>query len=80
MFNSNFSKKHLSEIFIDFDDTDENIHRLGDVCNILKSDSEDRDFYYLYYRKVKSNDDNSGIIKDVRKFCDGLYKAVINVE
>lgn len=78
MFTSNFSKKHLKEVKVAFGKNEENIRRLEEVCNILKSDSADKDFYYLFYRKERADksSDAGGDISDIKEFCRKLYDSV----
>lgn len=76
MFNSNFSKKHLGEMLIAFEKNDKvKVKMFKEVCNILKADYGDKDFYYLFYRRKESSEGNSGMIDDIGNFCRGLYAA-----
>lgn len=78
MFNSNFSKKHLGDVLIAFGKGEKvKVKKLHEVCNILKSDSSDKDFYYLFYRRKEPTKTGSGKIEDIEQFCRGLYNAVI---
>lgn len=76
MFNSNFSKKHLGKVRVAFGEgTDVKVKNLKEVCNLLKSDMDDKDFYYLFYRRKEPNESESGKIDDIGQFCSGLYDA-----
>lgn len=78
MFISNFSKKHLQETLIVFGKSEKSkIKKLGDVCNLLKAESAEKDFYYLFYRRQEENEERSGKIEDIEQFCEGLFKSVI---
>ena len=78
VFISNFSKHHLGETLIVFGKEDKQItKKLKDVCNLLKADSEeDKTFYYLFYRRGKADENNSGKIDNVEGFCEGLFEAI----
>lgn len=76
MFNSNFSKEHLGNMLVTFG-KNEKTKRLRNVCNLLKSDLSNRNFYYLFYRRGEPSETCSGKIDDIDKFCGGLFKAVI---
>lgn len=76
MFNSNFSKEHLGNTLVTFG-KNEKTKQLKDVCNLLKSDLADRNFYYLFYRRGEPSETSSGKIDDIDKFCDGLFRAVV---
>ena len=81
MFNSNFSKKHLGEVLIAFGKKDNyKVKKFNEVCNILKSDVEGKDFYYLFYRRKKPTEIDSGKIENVNRFCRGLYNSVVLYE
>lgn len=79
VFISNFSKQHLGETLIVFGkDNNQSIKKLKNVCNLLKSDSEDeKTFYYLFYRRGETDADQSGKIRNVEKFCEGLFEAIV---
>lgn len=82
MFNSNFSKTHLGEVLVSFGKSgNPKVKKLKDVCKLLRSESNDKDFYYLFYRRTEPNEKSSGKIDNIDKFCSGLYeKAVYSAE
>lgn len=77
MFNSNFSKEHLGNTLVTFG-KNEKAKQLKDVCNLLKSDIADRNFYYLFYRRGEPSKTSSGKIDNVADFCEGLFEAVVS--
>lgn len=79
MFNSNFSKIDLGKVPIAFGKGKEDrVEKLSDVCKLLKSDSGDKDFYYLFYRRTEETKEYSGKIDDIVGFCNEIYNTVIN--
>lgn len=78
IFTSNFSKDHLSKVLVTFDGK-EQPERLEKVCNLLKSNKsdDDKDFYYLFYRRREAENDKPGKIEDVCEFCTGLINACL---
>lgn len=79
MFNSNFSKAHLGEVLISFGKSgNPKVKKLKDVCKLLRSESDEKDFYYLFYRRAEPGEKNNGKINDIEKFCSGLYEKAVS--
>lgn len=78
IFTSNFSKDHLSKVLVNFEGK-EQPEKLGEVCNLLKSNKsdDDKDFYYLFYRRGEAENGKPGKIEDVCEFCTGLINACL---
>lgn len=76
MFISNFSKQHLAETLIVFGDNAK-VKKLKEVCNLLKSEFEEKDFYYLFYKRGKKTEESSGQIDDLSGFCEGLFNSAL---
>lgn len=81
MFNSNFSKKHLKEVLIAFGECEgDKVLKLEKVCKVLEATVEEKDLYYLFYRRKKPTETNSGKIDNVRKFCRELFDEIVRFE
>ncbi len=79
MFNSNFSKAHLGEVLISFGKNgNPKVKKLKDVCKLLRSESDEKDFYYLFYRRAEPNEKGNGKITNVEEFCSGLYEKAVS--
>lgn len=77
MFSSNFSKGNIQKILIHFDGIRPMM--LKDVCNLLSAEGlkDEKDFYYLFYRRGEMTDKFTGKIDDIGSFCKGLVKACL---
>lgn len=77
MFSSNFSKGHLRKVLINFEGKRPML--LKDVCTLLSSEKlkEEKDFYYLFYRRGTETPETTGKINDVGKFCKNLIEACL---
>lgn len=74
MFTSNFSREDIKKVPIVFREGDAEIVKPAkEVCNLLNSESEKEEFYYLYYREEDGNR-----IQSKEKFCEDLYYAALN--
>lgn len=77
MFSSNFSKGNLQKILINFDG--KRPMMLKDVCNLLSAEGlkDEKDFYYLFYRRGEMTENFTGKIDNVASFCKGLVEACL---
>lgn len=77
MFSSNFSKGHLRKVLINFDG--KRPLPLKDVCTLLSAENvnEEKDFYYLFYRRGIITPESTGKIDDVGRFCKDLVRACL---
>lgn len=77
MFSSSFSKGNLRKVLVNFEG--KRPMPLKDVCKLLKAEKseDDKDFYYLFYRRCEPTDEFTGKIDDVEFFCNGLVKACL---
>lgn len=75
MFSSSFSKENLRKVLVNFEG--KRPMMLKDVCKLLKAEKleDDKDFYYLFYRRGEETTEFSGKIDDVGAFCKGLFDA-----
>lgn len=77
MFSSSFSKENLRKVLVNFEG--KRPMMLKDVCRLLAAErlEDDKDFYYLFYRRGERTSDFSGKIDDVGDFCKGLIDACL---
>ena len=77
MFSSSFSKENLRKVLINFEG--KRPMMLKDVCRLLDAESlkDDKDFYYLFYRRNTDSTEPIGKIVDVGDFCKGLVEACL---
>jgi len=77
MFSSNFSKGNLGKVLINFEG--KRPLMLKDVCNLLSAEGlkEEKDFYYLFYRRGEVTPESTGKIDNVDKFCKELFNACL---
>jgi len=77
MFSSSFSKENLKKVLVTFDG--KRPMKLKDVCRLLGAESlkDDKDFYYLFYRRSENLSEPTGKIDDVGEFCKGLVDACL---
>lgn len=77
MFSSSFSKENLGKVLIYFEG--KRPMMLKDVCRLLGAESlkDDKDFYYLFYRRSANPFECTGKIVDVEVFCKGLVEACL---
>lgn len=78
MFSSSFSKENLKKVLINFEG--KRPMMLKDVCRLLAAEGlgDDKDFYYLFYRRGEATSKHTGKIDNVADFCEGLVKACLN--
>lgn len=77
MFSSSFSKENLRKVLVNFEGKRPML--LKDVCKLLKAEKleDDKDFYYLFYRRGEPVGKFTGKIDDVALFCNGLVEACL---
>lgn len=77
MFSSTFSKENLGKVLVNFDGRRPMM--LGDVCRLLKAEmlKDNKDFYYLFYRRGEETTEFTGKVDNVGDFCKGLINACL---
>lgn len=77
MFSSSFSKEHLRKVLVNFDG--KRPMMLKDVCRLLAAErlEDDKDFYYLFYRRGEETNEFSGKIDNIGNFCKGLIETCL---
>jgi hypothetical protein len=77
MFSSSFSKENLRKMLVNFEG--KRPMMLKDVCRLLGAESlkEDKDFYYLFYRRGENVAESMGKIDNVAEFCKGLVESCL---
>lgn len=77
MFSSSFSKENLGKVLVNFDG--KRPMMLKDVCRLLAAErlEDNKDFYYLFYRRGEKTTKITGKIDNVGDFCKGLIDACL---
>lgn len=77
MFSSSFSKEHLRKVLVNFEG--KRPMMLKDVCRLLAAErlEDNKDFYYLFYRRGEETSKFTGRIDDIGDFCKGLIDTCL---